>query len=71
MSNNVQLRNMSATEMFRQTVAEVMEGIRFQNSGGTETYIPLQMGGIFAQRDLLEGGNVVRITRVVKDQYGN
>lgn len=68
--NNIQIVNMNATEIFRQQVASTMEGIRYQNSGGKKTYIPLQMGGIFTQREMLEGGNVVRITRIVEDTNG-
>lgn len=67
---NIKLVNMTATEIFRQQVASTMDGIRYQNSGGTKTYIPLQMGGVFAQRDLLEGGNVVRITKILEDTNG-
>lgn len=68
--NNIQLVNMNATEMFRQQVAGAMEGVRYVNSGGTKTYIPLQLGGPFAQLDLLSGGNVLRITRIVEDTNG-
>jgi hypothetical protein len=68
--NNVQIVNMNATELFRQQVAGAMEGIRFQNSGGTQTYIPLQLGGPFAQLDLLSGGHALRITRIVEDSNG-
>ena len=68
--SNILITNMTATEIFRQQVASTMEGIRYQNSGGTKTYIPLQMGGLFAQRELLEGGHVVRITRIVEDTNG-
>ncbi len=68
--NNVRLVNMSATEIFRQQVASTMDGIRYQNSGGKKTYIPLQMGGIFTQREMLEGGHVVRITRILEDNNG-
>lgn len=68
--NNILIVNMNATEIFRQQVASAMEGIRYQNSGGTKTYIPLQMGGVFMQREMLEAGNVVRITRIVEDSNG-
>jgi hypothetical protein len=68
--NTIQLVNMNATEIFRQQVTSAMEGIRYQNSGGTKTYLPLQMGGIFMQREMLEGGHVVRITKIVGDTNG-
>lgn len=68
--NNILIVNMNATEIFRQQVASAMEGIRYKNSGGTKTYFPLQMGGVFMQREMLEGGNVVRITRIVEGTNG-
>ncbi len=68
--NNLMIVNMNATEIFRQQVASTMDGIRYQNSGGTKTYIPLQMGGVFTQREMLEGGHVVRITRILEDTNG-
>ncbi len=67
---NIEIVNMNATELFRQQVAGAMEGIRYQNSGGTKTYIPLQLGGVFAQLDLLSGGHALRITRIVEDNDG-
>jgi len=67
---NIQIVNMNATEIFRQQVSSAMDGIRYQNSGGTKTYIPLQMGGIFTQREMLEGGHVVRITKIVEGNNG-
>lgn len=67
---NIQIVNMNATEIFRQQVSSAMDGIRYQNSGGTKTYIPLQIGGIFTQREMLEGGHVVRITKIVEGTNG-
>ena len=63
--NNVRIKNITATEMFRQQVYSTLEGIRAQNASTPGTYLPLQMGGIFAQRDILEGGNAMRITEMV------
>lgn len=67
---NIEIVNMNATELFRQQVIGAMEGVRFQNSGGTQTYLPLQLGGVFAQLDLLSGGHALRITRIVEDSNG-
>lgn len=68
--NNIQIVNMNATEIFRQQVTGAMEGIRYVNSGGTKTYLPLQLGGPFAQLDLLSGGHALRITKIVEDTNG-
>ena len=62
---NVKIKNMTATEIFRQQVASSIQGIRYQNEQKPGTYLPLQMGGVFAQRDILEGGNAIRITEII------
>lgn len=64
--SNVKLINMTATEMFKQRVQSSLEGIRMQNSGTGGNFMPLQLGGVFAQRDILSGGNVLRITTLGK-----
>lgn len=64
--SNVKLKNMTPTELFQQRVQTTMEGIRLQNSGSSTQFMPLQLGGIFAQREILEGGNVMRITTLGK-----
>ena len=71
MANNIKLLNMTATEMFRQQLAAATEGIRIYGQDVNAEYIPQQMGGIFAQRDLLEGGNVLRITQIGEGSASN
>lgn len=61
----IQIQNITATELFRQQVSSTLQGIRYQNAQRSGTFLPLQMGGIFAQRDILEGGNAMRITEKV------
>lgn len=64
--SNVKLKNMTPTEMFKQRVQTSIEGIRLQNAGTGTNFMPLQLGGIFAQREILEGGNVMRIVTLGK-----
>lgn len=60
----IAIRNISAGELFRQQVSATMQRIRYRQSGDTREYIPMQMGGLFVQRELLSGGNALRITEV-------
>lgn len=64
--SNVKLKNMTPTELFKQRVQTSMEGIRLQNSNSDTNFMPLQLGGIFSQREILEGGNVMRIVTLGK-----
>ena len=64
--SNVKLKNITPTELFKQRVQTSMEGIRIQNSGSDMNFLPLQLGGIFAQREILDGGNVMRIVTLGK-----
>lgn len=64
--SNVKLKNITPTELFKQRVQTSMEGIRIQNSGSDVNFLPLQLGGIFAQREILDGGNVMRIVTLGK-----
>lgn len=63
----IEIKNMTAKEIFRQQVSSTMQYIRYLNSGDSRQYIPAQMGGIFVQREILAGGHAMRITEVGND----
>ena len=55
------LKNMSATEIFKQQVKASMDSIRMTNSRSTAKFYPQQLGGIFMQREIMASGSVMRI----------
>jgi hypothetical protein len=57
----LKLTNMTSTELYRVQVASTMGRIRHENTNNTAvTFQPTQLGGIFGQREILEGVAVMR-----------
>ena len=58
---STRLRNMSATEVFKQQVKASMDSIKLSNASSTAAFYPQQLGGVFMQREIMESGSVMRI----------
>ncbi len=56
--------NMTSDEIFKTQVATIYGRLRHINSKATSTFQPTHLGGIFGQRSILEGDNVMRVISV-------
>lgn len=64
---NVRLAQITPLEMFKQQVSVITDSIRYQASGVSSDsmlLIPATFGGVFRQREILSGGNVMRIVEL-------
>lgn len=67
MSSNVRIVPISSLELFKQQLSAVTESIRFRSNvdkSATTELLPPTMGGIFTQREILSGGNVMRLVEL-------
>mgnify|MGYP000271204969 FL=1 len=62
----VDIVNMTSTQIFKRQVDNIYGKLRHENtSDGRIRFAPTHMGGVYGQRDILTGRNVMREITVV------
>lgn len=64
-TKSVRQINMTSTQIFKTQAENIYAKLRHENtSDGTVYFAPTHMGGVWGQRDILSGMNVMREVKV-------
>ena len=65
LKKSFKLVNMTSTRVFILQAENIYAKLRHENTGNADVpYYPAHIGGVFGQRDVLLGKNIVRETKV-------
>lgn len=67
MNKTVRQVNMTSTQIFKSQAENIFRKLRHENTDdGSTEFAPMHLGGLFGQRDILTGKNVMREITVGK-----